>query len=453
MSDMFIHVRVTDPVKTNDTFGSHIVYRVETSTNSSDFSSQECSCSRRYSDFEWLHDQLSYLFPGSIIPPLPEKQTVGRFTPEFIEGRRRGIEKFMKRVTNHSVFKTSSCLVSFLEADDAGFTQCKAQYKQERAAASGSVTDWFGDKINTISTHTTLEPTEDDDLVQGALDYVLAWERQLTTVAKQSSQIVKSSRDKSKALFEFGQSFSSLGLNESNQELGDVLSNVGVAAAKLSSFQKDAALAESIEFEEPMHECVRILNEIKSSVKRRGDKRQNLINATADLHAKQSAYDKVLGVAGKEDIATSKLVLVETAQERVDLAQKELDSTTKQLLSEVAAFKIDKAAEFKSSCREFVKVLIELNDNTEKIWKDLQPTLQGVSRTAPQTSDSSNANNKQQQETSFSGVKDDVISFASPSAPQFEKQDQYDEEEAPPPPPPSNLMNEIDINEEDEADV
>jgi sorting nexin-1/2 len=179
-----------------------------------------------------LHDELKRHYPGSIIPPLPDKQTVGRFTPEFIESRRRGIEKFMSRVTAHSVLKNAACLVSFLQLDDAGFGQYKTQCKQERSAASGSVTDWFGDKINTMSTQTTIEHTEDDDKVQGALDYVLAWERQLSVVAKQASQIVKCARDKSKALFEFGQAFSSLGLNESNQELGDVLFNVGVVAAK-----------------------------------------------------------------------------------------------------------------------------------------------------------------------------------------------------------------------------
>lgn len=181
---------------------------------------------RRYSDFEWLHDQLSFFFPASITPPLPEKQTVGRFTPEFIESRRRGIEKFMGRVTKHVVLNVSAVLASFLQADDHAFTQLKAQYKQDRSAASGSVSGWLGDKMNTLATNTTIESTEEDANVQGALDYVLAWERQLTTVAKQSTQIVKSCQDKSKALFEFGQAFSSLGLSETNQELGTVLSNV-----------------------------------------------------------------------------------------------------------------------------------------------------------------------------------------------------------------------------------
>lgn len=107
-----------------------------------------------------------------------------------------------------------------------------------------------------------------------------------------------------------------------------------------------------------MHECCRILAEIKAAIKRRGDKRQELLNSTGDLHAKQAGYQKVLGVAGKEDLATSKLVLVETAQERVENAQSDLDTVTAQLLLEVAAFKIDKAVEFKIACREFVRVLV-----------------------------------------------------------------------------------------------
>lgn len=464
-----MNVTVTDPIKLSDTLSSYIVYRVNTSTNSAEFNTSECSCTRRYSDFEWLHDQLSFFFPASITPPLPEKQTVGRFTPEFIESRRRGIEKFMGRVTKHVILRDAACVASFLQTQDAAFAQCKAQYKQDRAAVSGSVAGWLGDKMNTMSTSTSIQTTEDDGKVEGALDYVLAWERQLTTVAKQSSQIVKSAQDKSKALFEFGQAFSSLGLNETNLELGNVLSSVGVAAAKLSSFQADAALAESIQFEEPMQECVRILHEIKAAVKRRGDKWQSLLNGTADLEAKQAAYQKVLGVAGKEDLATSKLVLVETAQERMETAQTELDEVTAQLLLEVAAFKVDKAVDFKTTCREFVKVLIELNNNTENIWKDLLPTLQLVSKQAPRsttsaaTSTSTSTSNsrpfadqKQQPKASVHDAEEEkeyTTSFVSPpsSAPPA-PQAKCEEEDAPPP-PPSNLMNEIDMEEEDEDEA
>ena len=49
---------------------------------------------RRYSDFVWLSDRLHVERAGAIVPPLPDKQPVGRFSPAFIEARRMGLELF-----------------------------------------------------------------------------------------------------------------------------------------------------------------------------------------------------------------------------------------------------------------------------------------------------------------------------------------------------------------------
>ena len=45
---------------------------------------------RRYSDFLWLYERLHKERAGSIVPHLPEKQAVGKFSPEFVEERRKG---------------------------------------------------------------------------------------------------------------------------------------------------------------------------------------------------------------------------------------------------------------------------------------------------------------------------------------------------------------------------
>ena len=45
---------------------------------------------RRYSDFLWLYERLHKERAGSIVPYLPEKQAVGKFSPEFVEERRKG---------------------------------------------------------------------------------------------------------------------------------------------------------------------------------------------------------------------------------------------------------------------------------------------------------------------------------------------------------------------------
>jgi hypothetical protein len=69
---------------------------------------------RRYGDFEWLSDQLANTYPGIIIPPVPEKQAVGRFSPDFVEQRRRGLERFLLKISMHPVLVESHHFITFL---------------------------------------------------------------------------------------------------------------------------------------------------------------------------------------------------------------------------------------------------------------------------------------------------------------------------------------------------
>jgi hypothetical protein len=66
-------------------------YKVSSQITRSGLVSPPITMDRRYSDFDWLYNELTKEFPGAIIPPLPEKQTVGRFSSEFIESRRRSL--------------------------------------------------------------------------------------------------------------------------------------------------------------------------------------------------------------------------------------------------------------------------------------------------------------------------------------------------------------------------
>lgn len=126
-------------------------YKVNTSTNRSGFSYGQFSVLRRYSDFCWFHDQLCFLYPGIIMPPLPEKQAVGRFSTEFIESRRRGLEKFISRILKHPTLVNSEILVTFLEVDDAGLAAAKDRQKAEKDKKAGSTMSWFESKINSIT--------------------------------------------------------------------------------------------------------------------------------------------------------------------------------------------------------------------------------------------------------------------------------------------------------------
>lgn len=98
-------ITVDDPQKVGDPIRSYVMYTVHTRTTSPVFQKSAFSVLRRYSDFLWLYNTLSYNNPGVVVPPVPEKNPllftnpilgsagkkgyVGRFDEGFIRQRRQ----------------------------------------------------------------------------------------------------------------------------------------------------------------------------------------------------------------------------------------------------------------------------------------------------------------------------------------------------------------------------
>jgi len=120
-----ITISVTNPTKLMDKFGPYMSYMVNTSSTRPGLGSAGNSVARRYSDFEWLSKELAKAFPGIIIPPVPDKQAVGRFQDEFVESRRRSLEKFLVRIANHEDLCDAQAFHTFLNADDTELSIAK----------------------------------------------------------------------------------------------------------------------------------------------------------------------------------------------------------------------------------------------------------------------------------------------------------------------------------------
>ncbi|KAI8821320.1 uncharacterized protein EV422DRAFT_527727 [Fimicolochytrium jonesii] len=108
---------VTDPLKVSQAMGAYVLYRVNTHTTHPRFRNPSMAVNRRFSDFLWLFNQLVAQHPGVIIPPVPEKQTLGRFQEEFVENRRVGLEQFLRKVVRHPYLQENPDLQSFLESE------------------------------------------------------------------------------------------------------------------------------------------------------------------------------------------------------------------------------------------------------------------------------------------------------------------------------------------------
>ena len=129
-------ITVSDPKKESEGMNSYVSYKVNTATNREEFSYGQFGVIRRYSDFAWLSDRLARDVPGAIVPPLPDKAVVGRFGADFVESRRRQLERFLQQTAEHEELSKSHYFQTFLQADDAGLLNAKAEAKYKKNSTS-----------------------------------------------------------------------------------------------------------------------------------------------------------------------------------------------------------------------------------------------------------------------------------------------------------------------------
>ncbi|XP_064182357.1 sorting nexin-12 isoform X3 [Anguilla rostrata] len=94
-------------------------------TNLPIFKLKESCVRRRYSDFEWLKNELERdskivvpTLPGKALKrQLPFRGDEGIFEESFIEERRAGLEQFINRIAGHPLAQNERCLHMFLQEE------------------------------------------------------------------------------------------------------------------------------------------------------------------------------------------------------------------------------------------------------------------------------------------------------------------------------------------------
>ncbi|XP_065559911.1 sorting nexin-12-like [Artemia franciscana] len=120
----FLEIDLSNPVTHPATAGKKKFtdYEVRTKTNLPIFKVREASVRRRYSDFEWLRNELER-DSKIIVPPLPGKaikrllpfrSDEGIYEEDFIEERRKNLEVFINKVAGHPLAQNERCLHMFL---------------------------------------------------------------------------------------------------------------------------------------------------------------------------------------------------------------------------------------------------------------------------------------------------------------------------------------------------
>ncbi|KAG6745002.1 hypothetical protein POTOM_051643 [Populus tomentosa] len=248
-SQPYLSVSVTDPVKLGNGVQAYISYRVITKTNLPEYQGHEKIVIRRYSDFVWLRDRLFDKFKGVFIPPLPEKSAVEkfRFSAEFIEMRRQGLDIFVNRIASHQELQQSEDLRTFLQADEETMERLRSQetgiFKKKPADFMQIFKD-VQSKVSDVVLGKEKPVEESNPEYEKLKHYIFELENHLAEAQKHAYRLVKRHRELGQSLLDFGKAAKLLGACEGDI-LGKAFSDLGTKSEALSvKLQKEATITE-----------------------------------------------------------------------------------------------------------------------------------------------------------------------------------------------------------------
>jgi len=354
---------------------------------------------RRYSDFLWLYERLHVERAGAIVPPIPEKQPVGRFNAAFVEDRRVNLERFLRRVAVHPELADASCLETFLRADDVSFQAAKnakgavvlsqpmpgAPPAAMMAPMSSQTTmspqkkdgfkRWFAEAKTSMTGDLVKSP--DDDIFDEIHRYVHGLDNQMRNVSTQATALVRKGKEIANGLFEFGLAFNLLGQSEADA-LGDALSKMGETADRLSVLSAEQAEKELHQFDEPLQDYIKTIHAVKLALQRRHEKRLTFSTCLSEVENKQNQLSKLRAQIGSESKAYSVEMSLRRAHEASEAAREDFATVSQRVLREVDRFKREKAEDMRRTVLDYINLQVEYNKRMEEVWASLIPKLESV---------------------------------------------------------------------------
>ncbi|KAK5108863.1 hypothetical protein LTR62_007753 [Meristemomyces frigidus] len=199
--DGSIHCQVTKPHKENEgTQNQYISYLVTTDTDFKSYQSSHSEVRRRFSDFVFLHKQLTKDYQQCAIPPIPDKHQLmtvtrgDRYAAEFTNRRAFSLSRFLTRVTLHPVLRRAALVNLFLESVDWNGVMRGRQTRGMSGGSesgSGSVLETWTDSFLNAFT----KPHRTDKKFQDVNDRANKLDEDLGTVSKTVARVAKREGD------------------------------------------------------------------------------------------------------------------------------------------------------------------------------------------------------------------------------------------------------------------
>ncbi|KAL3530943.1 hypothetical protein ACH5RR_010265 [Cinchona calisaya] len=258
-SSDYLQIGVSNPQKEAESSNSivpgnntFVTYLITTKTNISDYGGSEFRVRRRFKDVVTLSDRLSEAYRGFFIPPRPDKSVVESQVmqkQEFVEQRRVALEKYLRRLATHPIFKKSDELRVFLQVQgklplptsvDVGSRMLDGAAKLPKQL--------FGDSGSVMGPQDVVQPAK------GGRDLLRLFKELKQSVANDWGASRPSVQEEDKEFLEKKQWLHDLqqhltnasrqaeSLVKAQQGLGDTMGELGLAFIKLTKFENEEAL-------------------------------------------------------------------------------------------------------------------------------------------------------------------------------------------------------------------
>jgi len=361
-----LEIIISSPEKVGEgLMSAHVEYKLHVKTTLSNFKNSEFEVLRRYKDFVWLREQLAEKHKGYLIPPLPEKALLNRFNTEFLEYRRRELEKFLQRIIVHPVLSESVELQTFLESAEILSAPPKAPPKKE---SSSGLFSFLGSSIETISNLNSTAQNEPDQWFDAKKNYIIALENHLIALGKATSQIIKKRKEMTQAQSDFGLASSLLASSEADQDQWTSVSfnRLSEITTQITTLDEKLADDQTAFFEDVIRDYIRILGAVKEMLTARGEKLIVYQNATKQLEMKKDKFEKGKGVAN-----TKVEKEIEEAEKKMEETKEDFNNISNICKLELQRFESTKLQDIKNLLIKLTQININHDLLVIDQWKGL----------------------------------------------------------------------------------
>ncbi|KAG9055820.1 Vacuolar protein sorting-associated protein 5 [Serendipita sp. 407] len=357
-------ITVGDPQKVGDPISAHIIYTVQTTTTNPTYKKQMFSVLRRYSDFVWLYDALCANNPGVIVPPIPEKNSLGRFQDAFVEARRLALNKCIQKMANHPGLCNDKDLQLFLESDNFAL-----DIKHRKAEENTGLLSILSTSIASSKFYET------DDWFDTKKAYLDSLEGQLKGLVRSMEAVAKQRAEQSQALSELADALEILSGADISKQLSNTFSQLAIVQKRARKLQDEQAQQDVVTFAGTVEEYGRMINSVRVAFASRIKCFGQWQNTENEFRRVKANHEKARKASKNPERLHYHIQEVADAERKAMHSKSEFERVTKLVKIEWQRFDMERVEDFKRSLEAFLEGMIGRQKELIGAWEEYQSLL------------------------------------------------------------------------------